>query len=92
MVADCQISLLPCSVFNITLMVWVSHTLYALFTLMDTNTRMETLKEVMNLQHFTPSSEALFSFEYTNTKQMVQVLEPALATLLNHPYSLPHDY
>ena len=63
MVADCQISLLPCSVFNITLMVWVSHTLYALFTLMD-----------------------------TNTKQMVQVLEPALATLLNHPYNLPHDY
>ena len=48
------------SVLNIALMVWVSRALYDLFTLLDTNTGMETVKVAATLQHATPTSEALF--------------------------------
>ena len=48
------------SVLNIALMVWVSRALYDLFTLLDTNTGMETVKVAATLQHTAPSSEALF--------------------------------
>ena len=48
------------SVLNIALMVWVSRALYDLFTLLDTNTGMETVKVAATLQHAAPTSEALF--------------------------------
>ena len=62
------------SVMNISLMVWVSRALYDIFTLFDTDTGMETVKEVVTLQHSTPTSAALFSLEYSELITLAVVI------------------
>ena len=53
------------AVLNISVMVWVSRAVYDIFALLDTNMGLETIKDVAELQHQTPTVDGLFSLEYT---------------------------
>ena len=72
--AAMYVTVLLRSVLNIALMVWVSRALYDLFTLLDTDTGMETVKEAASLQHSAPSFEALFSLKYTELITLAVVI------------------
>ena len=53
------------SVLNISVLVWVSRSLYDIFTQLDTVTGVASVQDLAQLQHQTPTSESLFSLEYS---------------------------
>ena len=53
------------AVLNISVIVWVSRSLYDIFTLFDADSGIKSIKDVAKLQTETPSVDGLFSLEYS---------------------------
>ena len=62
------------SVLNISLMVWLGRALYDVFTLLDADQGMDTVKELATLQQETPTAEKLFSLEMSELISLAVVI------------------